>query len=63
MAKSEETIRKCPRCGSKNIEVDSDSGDDVIMVYCEDCEESSEIKTKSGKRRSHREEVEGEDRY
>ncbi len=34
--------KRCPQCGSRNIQLE-DYDDEYVYIYCEDCDESFEI--------------------
>jgi transcription elongation factor Elf1 len=53
MAKNTSNIHKCPQCGSKNIDVEV-FGDELTIIFCDDCEETTEIRAKGSKRKGGR---------
>lgn len=60
MAKNTSNIHKCPQCGSKNIDVEV-FGDELTIIFCDDCEETTEIKAKGAKKKGSRREEAHED--
>jgi len=42
------TVRACPRCGSRNIQIE-DYDREYVYVYCEDCDETIEVPNREGK--------------
>lgn len=51
-------MRKCPNCGSKNLEIEDSSSHDFQIVCCLDCDAVFELHQKSGKRSKYREDDE-----
>jgi len=43
-------MKKCPHCGSKNLEVDESAGNDFQIVCCLDCDAVFEVKTKGSRK-------------
>jgi len=43
-------MKKCPHCGSKNLEVEDASGHDLQIVYCLDCDAVFELTSKGGRK-------------
>jgi len=42
------TVRACPRCGSRNIQIE-DYDREYVYVYCEDCDETNEVPNHEGR--------------
>lgn len=47
-------MKKCPHCGSKNLEVEDASSHDFQIVYCLDCNAAFEMDRKGGRKASER---------
>jgi hypothetical protein len=43
-------MKKCPHCGSKNLEAEDASGHDLQIVYCPDCDAVFEMTSKGGRK-------------
>ncbi|MDD3731888.1 MAG: hypothetical protein PHU88_05890 [candidate division Zixibacteria bacterium] len=43
------SLKICPRCGSRNLQVEEEEGKDRLVVICEDCDEVFELHNKSFK--------------
>jgi hypothetical protein len=43
-------MKKCPHCGSKNLEVDESAGHDFQIIYCLDCDAVFETKVKGARK-------------
>ncbi|MEW5796242.1 MAG: hypothetical protein AB1772_07750 [Candidatus Zixiibacteriota bacterium] len=43
-------MKKCPHCGSKNLEVEDASGHDLQIVYCLDCDAVFELTSKGSRK-------------
>jgi DNA-directed RNA polymerase subunit RPC12/RpoP len=47
-------MKKCPHCGSKNLEAEDASNHDFQIVYCLDCDAAFEMDRKGGRKSSER---------
>ena len=53
------SFKSCPRCGSRNLQIEQEEGRDRLLIICEDCDEVFEMHNKDfkGPRPSKREQT------